>query len=101
MIKDLQEKNCINQDIRVAIETLPMNWKCVRCRQHHPECAPQANNYGLCYRCQDYMHHEMNDRCVACGNNEATDNLCDECRVARISEYDRKFLEKIKAEKVA
>lgn len=88
----------MSEEIKVEIEVLPMEWKCVRCRQHKSEC---PNNYGLCFRCQDYMHHKMNDRCVNCGNDDATDNLCDGCRNQRIVDYDNVLIERIKKEKEA
>ena len=85
------------EEARVEIEVLPKEWKCLRCYQYKIECS--KDNYHLCYRCQDYMHKEKNNICVACGNDEAMDNLCDNCRASRIIEYDKKFLEKLMSEK--
>lgn len=82
-------------DVKVVINPIPMEWKCIRCRQHLPECAPEANNYGLCFRCQDYMHVAMNSRCVSCGGDDAKDNLCFECRAKRIADYDANVRKKI------
>lgn len=84
-------------DIKVIVHALPMEWKCLRCRQHKTEC---PSNYNLCYRCQNYMHHAINSRCVSCGNDQAVDNLCDECRNARIAAYDKTFIENLKKDRL-
>ena len=76
---------------RITAVPLPAAWRCVRCRQHFPECAPEAGNYGLCLRCQDFMHHEMNWRCVSCGGDDAEDNLCAGCQAERIAAWDAAY----------
>lgn len=78
-------------DVEARIDVLPSEWKCLRCKKYSSECSRESNNYNLCIRCQDYMLREMNYRCVSCHNDEAIDNLCNDCRIKRIGEYDARI----------
>lgn len=81
-------------DIRcVSVTSLPKNWKCKRCYKYERECS-EWGEYNVCYRCQDVLSKYSNHVCCGCNSLDAVDNLCEECRVKRIAQYDERVMKK-------
>lgn len=70
------------------VEKRDESTKCHRCYQYG---VAHVGDYNLCKRCQHVLCEEYNSLCVSCGNNEATDNLCHDCRQKRITEFDKNY----------
>lgn len=76
----------------IPVEKRDEATKCHRCYQYG---VASASNYNLCSRCQRVMHLEYNHLCVACGCEDANDNLCDDCRQRRITEFDSRYITRL------
>lgn len=68
--------------------------KCHRCYQYD---VAKPSDYNLCPRCQRVMSQEYNHLCVSCGSDDASDNLCNDCRSRRIAEYDTNYMKNVRA----